>query len=144
MLLNFISSIVLTFPVTRAGLEADLEAALKLNSSQSTEMSDLKKAAATMTYSHESLTHELQSTTEQLGDAQTLLAQLATESQELKARGDAQVMRYTELESELNRSSNALAKLQGRLQAQTEATSDAQQELQGMALRRSDAVQSPF
>lgn len=124
-------SIVLILCVTSTGVEAELEAACKVNASQSAELADLKEAAATMTHRHQMLAQELQSSNEQLERAQAQLLQLTTERQQLQEQHDAQVVRGTELELELNSSSSAVAGLQGRAQAQTEAASAAQQELQG-------------
>lgn len=122
---------MLTMRMISTGVEAELEAACEVNASQSAELADLKTAAATTNHSHQVLTQELQSSNEQLKHAQAQLSQLTTERQQLQEQHDAQVVRCTELELELNNSSSAVAELQGYAQAHTEAASTAQQELQG-------------
>lgn len=117
--------------ITNAGVEAELEAALKLTASQSAELKTLKEAAATMTQHHEVLTHEVESCNEQLEDAQAQLSQLTTDQQQLQQQHETQLVRCSELQSELSNSSSAGAELQRRIQAQTEATRIAQQQLQG-------------
>ena len=104
------------------GVEFELNAANELNASQSSELTNLKKAATGLTQSHQVLTQDLQSSTAQLQHAQTQLSQLTTETQQLQQRYDAQVACCAELESQL----------QERMQAQNDANSAAQQELQGV------------
>ena len=120
-----------TLCVTSTGVEAELEAALEVNASQSAELADLKKAAATITHNHQVLTQELQSSNEQLQHAQGQVRQLTREQQQLQQQHSAHMVRCTELELELDNSSSAVAELQGRTRAQTEAATNVQQELQG-------------
>lgn len=128
---HMVITIVVTLCVIPTGVQAELEAALEVNTSQSAELADLKEAAATMTHSHEVLTQELHSSNEQLQHAQGQLMQLSTARQQLQQQHHAQVVRCTELELKLNNSSSDVAELQGHAQAQTEAMSITRQELQG-------------
>lgn len=123
--------IVATIHVINTGVEAELEAALKLNNSQSAELRTLKEAVVAMTQHNEVLTHKLESCDEQLQDAQAQLSQLSTDQQQLQQQHETQLVRCSELQSELSNSSSAGAELESRIQAQTEATRIAQQELQG-------------
>lgn len=117
--------------VINTGVEAELEAALKLTTSQIAELKTLKEAAATATQHNEVLTHKLESRSEQLQTTKAQLSQLTTEQQQLQQQHETQLVQCSELQSELDSSSSAGAELQRRIQAQTEATNIAQQELQG-------------
>ena len=115
-------------------MRGELQTAQEAIDGQATELASLKHAAAVSAASHHTLQQELQTTAEQLQQAQTKASQLTSEHESLQQTCDQQTARCDKMEAELLSSGRAVSDLQDCLQAETKALGAVQEELQGAAI----------